>query len=217
VVNVREFHRAFDNGLAWRLRLDGVELEQSGTMRTPGVPLTIRKIWRDYAAPIQHAARVFGVPVEYLLATIATESIVRDGLRDPRQIREEPGFRSDTDTPHKISVGLCHILIETATRTMRVQVSRGWLSVPANNILCAAWVIRDGADVHGFDGPRVAAAYNAGTVAETNKNRWRMRSTNDHLDRFCRFLGDAVAVVRDAGGCQRDWVWFLAMQNAGLL
>lgn len=217
IVTVREFHSAFDGGLRWRLQMDGVELEHVGTLRTSGEPLTIRKLWRDYGAPIQYAARQFGVPVELLLATIATESVTVHGLRDPKQVREEPGYRSDEATPHKVSVGLCHLLIETARGVLRYPVGRAWLGVPANNIWCAAAVIRDAADVHGFDVPRVAATFNAGTVAESVKNRWRMRSTGDHLDRFCAWYGDAVAVVRASGGCVRDHDWLLAAYDQGVL
>lgn len=216
-MNPRDYHSAFDGGARWRLTMDGVELEHVGTLRTAGEPLTVRKIWRDYTAPIQYAARQFGVPVELLLATIATESIVRQGARDPKQVREEPGYRSDESTPHKISVGLGHILIDTARRVLRYPVARAWLGVPSNNIWTIAAVIRDAADVHGFDAPKVAAAYNAGTVAESIKNRWKMRSTNDHLDRFGAWLGDAVAVVRDGGSCSRDWQWMLTAHASGVL
>lgn len=214
---MREFHAAFDGGCRWRITSDGVELEHVGILQTPGEPLTIRKLWRDYGAPIQYAAQQFGVPVEVLLATIATESAVVNGVRDPKQVREEPGYRSDEATPHRISVGLCHILIDTARRVLRYPVGRAWLAVPANNIWCAAAVIRDSADVHGFDVPKVAATYNAGTVAESMKNRWRMRTTNDHLDRFTAWTGDAVAVVRASGGCARDFGWYLTAFTSGVL
>lgn len=223
---MREWHNRFD-GIKWRICADGVQIEgQPAVERTSGEPQTVRKIWRDHGAAIQYAARQFGVPIEVLLATIATESIVRDGLRDPKQVREEPGFRSDHETPHKISVGLCHILIETARHVLHYPaVSRGWLSVPHNNIWTAAAIIRDDADVHGFDPPCIAAAYNAGSVAPTQKNRWHLRSwadndptTPDHVDRFVMWLGDAIAAMREAGRpSTRDFGWMLASYEQGLL
>lgn len=217
MTELRNFHEAFPGGVRWRITQDGVELEHVGTLRTSGEPLTVRKIWRDYGAPIQYAARQFGVPVEVLIATIATESIVVNGVRDPKQAREEPGYKSDEATPHRISVGLCHILIDTARRVLRYPVGRAWLAVPANNIWTAAAVIRDAADLHGFDPILTAATYNSGTLAESIKNRWRLRSTSDHLDRFGAWTGDAVAVVRESGGCSRDFGWLLSAHASGVL
>lgn len=212
-----EYHNAYDGGLKWRLTSEGVQTEANGILRTPGEPLTIRKIWRDYAATIQDAAETFGVPVEALLATIATESVVRDGIRDPKQVRIESHYKSDELTPDRVSVGLCHLLIGTASRLVGLPVSRGWLGIPRNNIWCAALYIRKTAGMHGFDGPKIGAVYNAGTVAVSDKNRWRMRSTNNHLDRWCSFYGDAVAVIRDAGGCVRDHGWMITAHLHGVL
>jgi hypothetical protein len=37
---------------------------------------------------------------------------------------------------------------------------------------------------HRRDPPKIAAAYNAGSIRKSFKNRWRMVSTGNHIDRF---------------------------------
>ena len=212
-----EWHTMFE-GQPWRVASDGVELRHIGTMRTPGEPLTIRALWRQYRAEIQQWAHRYGVSVELLLATIATESIPINGIRDPKQVRLEPGFRSDDTTPHKVSVGLTHVLIETARRALGYHpLPRAWLQVPTNNLHAAAAIMRMDADRHGFDPIKVAACFNAGSLQDTSKNPWHLLVTGDHLDRFGRWFGDAVQVVRDSGGCARDHGWLLHAHVTGTL
>lgn len=212
-----EWHNVFE-GQAWRVSIDGIELQQVGTLRTGGDPLTMRGLWRQYRAEIQQWSQRYGVSVELLLATIATESAVKNGQRDPKQIRIEPHYQSDETTPHRISVGLTHCTIETAKRALGYHpLSREWLQVPTNNIHAAASIIRMDADRHGFDPIKVAACYNAGSLRESKKNRWHLVVTHDHLDRFGRWFGDAVHVIREGGGCARDHVWMLHAHVTGTL
>jgi hypothetical protein len=39
---------------------------------------------------------------------------------------------------------------------------------------------------HHRDPPKIAAAYNAGSLRKTSSNRWHMVSTGNHIDRFVR-------------------------------
>ncbi len=53
-----------------------------------------------------------------------------------------------------------------------------------------------------YQPPLVAAAYNAGGLhppREGDDNPWRLRSTGDHISRFCQFFGDACAVAAEEG------------------
>ena len=212
-----EYHRQFDGSIRWRLRSDGIDVEQQGLQRTPGEPLTARQIWRDHRIPIQTWAARYGVAVELLIATCATESIPIHGQRDPNQVREEPGYRSDEATPGLVSVGLCHVTIREARDVLGYPIGRAWLKVPFNNFHAAAASIRAHAGVHGFDPVLVAAKYNAGRLEETGRNRWRLVTTQNHLDRFSNWLGDAIEVVRSGGGCERDFGWMIKAAIAEVL
>ncbi len=58
-----------------------------------------------------------------------------------------------------------------------------------------------------YQPPLVAAAYNAGGLhpsREGDDNPWRLRSTGDHVSRFCRFFGDACAVAAEDGWGRAD-------------
>jgi hypothetical protein len=195
-MELQEFHRAFDGGVRWRLVEAGVEIEGSGIERTAGAPLTVTRIWESWSREINATARDRRVPCALIIATIATES---GGKADA--VRLEPGYKSDEATPHKVSPGLMQTLISTARDAMRLSCDRGWLLEPRNSIEAGTAYIARHARITQLDPPLVAAAYNAGRIAEqtSEQNRWRMRQypigTAKHCDRFVRFFNDAVAML----------------------
>ncbi|MGC4064848.1 MAG: transglycosylase SLT domain-containing protein [Polyangiaceae bacterium] len=142
-------------------------------------------------------ARQTRLACHLIVATIATESA---GKAD--SVRLEPGYKSDEETPHRVSVGLTQTLISTARETMQMSFGRDWLLEPHNAILAGASYIAKQARMTGLDPPLVAAAYNAGKLYHQTgrENRWKLRQfpigTGHHCDRFVRFLNDAVAVLR---------------------
>jgi hypothetical protein len=216
VTSLREWHRFAEGGLRWRLTTDGVELEPGFHPRTQGEPITIKRIWAKFGEDIQHWALMFGLPMELLLATVATES--RADL-DPAQDRKEPGYVSDEATTNRVSVGLCHPLISTARAVTGFAVGRAWLGVPRNNLMVAALVLRSDVLATRLDVPLCFAKYNAGALVESPKNPFRLRVTGDHISRALAFFNDAVAVLREKSphGCARDMGWLLEMQEGGLL
>jgi hypothetical protein len=187
---------AFEDGVRWRLTASGVEVEGSGVERSSGRPVTVTRIWSDHGDAVTTAARRYRVPVELIVATIATESAGRADA-----VRLEPGYSSDEATPGKVSIGLTQTLLSTARDTMRQSFGRDWLLVPGNAVVAGTSYIAEQSRLTNLDPPLVAAAYNAGRLAYQNgaRNRWKLRQypigTGDHVDRFVRFVNDAVAVL----------------------
>ena len=133
------------------------------------------------------------------MATIATES-----SGNPEAIRKEPEYQSDELTPQKISVGLMQTLISTARDTLRdTTVDRNWLLQPSNSIKAGTCYIAQQKSVTVYDPPKVACAYNAGTIYQNTgvNNRWKMRQypigTGEHCDRFVKWFNDAVVVLAE--------------------
>lgn len=215
--NLREFHRYGDKGtVRWRIDSMGLEIEGEGYQRTAGKPLTMQKIWHEWAEPIQHWAFAFGLPVELLMMTCATEGGMH--LDNPKQDRKEPGYVSDEATPDRVSIGLNHILLSTAREvTGWAGMPRRWLEQPANNFMVAALVIRLGARVTRLDPVLVSARYNAGSLRPSPRNRWGLFVHGTHLDRAAKWVGDAVAFTADKGDVERGWRWFLESINSGTL
>ncbi len=191
------FHRAFDSGVRWRLTRAGIEIEGYGVERTQGEPKTITKIWEDFGESINCWAIHFNVPCVLIIATIATET-----SGNANAIRKEPGYKSDNETPGQISPGLMQTLISTARDTLGDNnIDRNWLLVPGNSIKAGTSYIRGQRSTTLLDPPKVACAYNAGSLQENTgtNNRWKMKQypigTSEHCDRYVKWFNDAVAVL----------------------
>jgi len=194
-------------GQRWRLTPAGVELEGAGLMRTKGQPRSMRWYWASWAPHFLAAAEATGVPIPLLMMTVATENggcRLEDGEPHVIAVRREPGYVDDAKTPHRISVGPCHLLISTGRSAMGdPSIDRAWLLERGNNILAAARYIASQRAATGFDPILVAAAYNAGSLREAKPgskyfNRWRLVSYGNHLDRAGAWYGDACAVLAEA-------------------
>jgi hypothetical protein len=191
-----EFHK-FANSIEWKLTKEGLFIKGSGIERTKGRPLTIMKIWTNFSKFINEFADKYAVPAELIIATIATESGGKVNA-----IRKERNYISDEATPHRISVGLMQTLISTASDVMGFEVDRAWLLVPENSIHAGTKVIKNQERITLFDPPKVAAAYNAGSIYydASKKNRWKMRQfplgTSKHVDKFIRFFNDFIFLCK---------------------
>lgn len=187
-------HGHFKDGVRWALVAGGVSVEGAAPERTPGEPATLRRIWKAFGEDCARAAKTYGVPVELIVATIATESDGRPNARRP-----EPKLGTE-------SVGLMQTLVTTA----REALGRGGLR--ADDLLDprvsveagTAYIAQQRGSTH-FDPPLVAAAYNAGSLRPDggSKNRWKLRchpiGTGAHIDRFLSWFGDAMHVCRTDG------------------
>lgn len=143
-----------------------------------------------------------------IVATIATESaggdLNRDHVRCAR--REEPGYVSDVETPHKVSIGPMQLLISTAREALHDErLTAVDLMDAGRNIRAGTSYIAQEARITKLGPPLVAAAYNAGGLYTEDMpgNRWRLRcfpvGTGAYINRFvlwfndCMRLPDAVA------------------------
>lgn len=184
----------YRDSIRWCLTDRGLVIGGAEPEASPGELKTVRRIWQNYGVEIENWADKFGVPCELIVATICTES-----SGDARALRTEPGYQGDDRTPQKISVGLMQTLISTARDTLGdAAIDRSWLLVPGNAIRAGTAYIASQFKVTDFDPPKVACAYNAGSVYydASPKNRWKMRQypigTSEHADRFVKWFNDCV-------------------------
>ena len=198
---LREPHRFHESGCRWALTPQGLSIDGNPPQGSAGEPQTVRRIWREYGQSIKLWCTSAGVPVELVIATICTES---SGRADAERL--EPGYSSDHETPHRISLGLMQTLISTARETLEMpEVDRAWLLNPANSIRAGTAYIAKQARVTGFDPPKVACAYNSGGIylQTGTDNRWKMRQfpigKGDHADRFVVWFNDCFRMFAAAG------------------
>ena len=95
-------HKMFDEGVSWVLTPQGVSIDGAPASGTPGNPDTVHSIWDRFGADCSAWAKHYGVPVELIVATIATES-----GGNPSARRSEPAIGDE-------SVGLMQTLVKTA-------------------------------------------------------------------------------------------------------
>ena len=182
----------FRDSARWHLTPQGL-IVNSGTPETSGgQPQTVRQVWQRFNQPIQEWAASFGVPVELIIATICTET-----RGDPTAVREEPGYISDQATPNKVSPGLMQTLIASAREVLSdPSITRLWLLEPSNAIRAGTAYIASQWKVTHLDPPKVACAYNAGSLYHnpSPRNRWKMRQfpigSAEHADRFVQWFND---------------------------
>ena len=179
--------------VAWRLAPDGLRIEDAAPEVTEGRPLTVRRVWDAFGASISRWCDAFDVPVELILATICTET-----RGNPEALRIEPGYVSDDATPHRVSPGIMQTLISTAREALDDQrIDRDWLLDADNSIQAGTAYISLQRRKTDLDPPKVACAYNAGSVIRNDSpnNRWKMRQfpigTSHHADRFVAWFNDA--------------------------
>ena len=182
-------------GQRWRLTPRGVVLEgDKDPLRTVGQPVTVRRIWKDFGPMISTACATHGVPLELVVATIATES---RGVAKAKLV--EPDAQA--------SLGLMQLLTGTAETVAGRPVSADELYDPATNIDLGTRYIAWQRRTTDYQPPLVAAAYNAGSLHKArpqDDNAFNLRSTGDHIHRFCQYFGDACAVASEDGWSQTN-------------
>ncbi len=182
-------HRHFPDSASWALTPAGIAIDGARAEGTAGTPSTVTKIWDTFGPLCAASAKKYGVPVELIVATIATESSGNPSARRPEtQIGDE-------------SVGLMQTLVKTARfATGRTSLQGDDLLDPALSIDAGtAYIASQRGQTH-FDPPRVAAAYNAGSLKrdDADANRWKLhcfpRGTGQHIDKFVAWFNDAMRV-----------------------
>lgn len=187
-----------NGSVRWRLCENGVEIEGDGKVKTTaGKPTTVAGIWEKFESHIIAAATNYQVPVELIIATIATESGGR-----PNAERHEPGFLSYELTPHRASIGLMQTLISTARSSFDASIKADDLRNPYTSIMAGTSYIEIQKSQTHLDPPKVACAYNAGGIYKQDgaANRWKMRQypigTGKHADRFVLWFNDCFKFFR---------------------
>lgn len=188
-------HRYVEDGVSWALTLQGISVEGALPSGTAGEPTTVRNIWTRYGELCSQYAKRYGVPVELIVATIAAES---GGDQNAR--RAEPQINDE-------SVGLMQTLVKTARGALGQRdilaehLLKPELSIEAGT----AYIAQQRGTTH-FDPPKVAAAYNAGSLRRDrgDANRWKLlcypTGTGRHVDRFVAFFADCMRV-----SAEMDW------------
>lgn len=181
-------HYFASSGASWKLTSKGISIEDAAPNGTMGDPSTVKSIWSHYGDLCSQYAKQYGVPVELIVATIAVES------------RGNPNARRTEAKINDESVGLMQTLVRTARGAL------GQKDIVGDNLLRPELSIRAGtayiASQRGtthFDPPKVAAAYNAGSIRldRGDANRWKMlcypTGTGRHIDTFIEFFNDCMA------------------------
>lgn len=198
----------------WRLAEDGVRIADAAPETTGGRPVTVGRVWNAFGDSVSRWGAHYQVPIELIVATACTET-----GGNPEKIRIEPGFVSDEETPHRVSPGLMQTLISTARNTLRGQVDepidRAWLLVADNSIRAGTSYIGNQRRKTAHDPPKVACAYNAGSIVRNDgpENRWKMRQfpigTSEHADRFVRWFNDCMRFIDERDDPPDNSFWRL--------
>lgn len=189
--------QAYRRSVRWRMTADGIvtcrgpiRLKRREQYRVEMVP----KAWRRYGGLIRAAAKKYKVPAELFVAVIVNES----GL-DPKSFQKYSGYISDRRTPDRISVGLGAVLISTARYMLKDKsIDRRWLQKPENAIRMIGVYLDRQYRLTGFDPPKVAAAYNAGSLYPENSrpNRWKLRNypvgDSKYIDHFVAVFDETM-------------------------
>jgi hypothetical protein len=199
---ILDWHQHYEDGPTWRISREGmiVGIHRPGITiknipRSKGEPQTVRRIMADHGKIVKLWAEEYGVPLDIIVACIATETGGAPAAR-----RQEPGWITDKLTPHRVSTGLMQTLISTAQRMVPdAVVTSKWLENPYNSIKAGVAYIKHQSKKTKFDPPLVASAYNAGGLYRQNgeKNDWKLRNypigTSKHVDRFVEFFNDSFS------------------------
>lgn len=207
-----------NGGQRWRETPEGfVEIEDEGVPRTVGEPMTAHTILVDFESDIFDACEEFDVDPALVVALIWKESRKGEGNhRDTVSLRFERTpdskgryYISDTKTPDKISAGLMQTLLSTAQRMnkkyelfesvtgKRDTIDRGDLFIPRRSIYLGVAYLATLQDKYGDDPVLLQAAYNAGGVYSSTKNRWNLRTFGtNRTEKFIEYYNDTVEVLR---------------------
>jgi hypothetical protein len=182
----------FQDSVTWALTPTGLSIAGAAPLGSGGRVVTMRRIWITFGGSIVGWSQAQSVPAELIMACIATET---SGRADA--VREEPGYVDDDTTPNKVSPGLMQTLISTARSALDdAAIDRAWLLQPDNSIRAGTAYIAGQSGATAFDPPKVACAYNAGSLRHDSSlgNRWKMRQyplgSSAHADRFVQWFNN---------------------------
>ncbi len=165
----RALHNIF-GGVSWRVLNQRVRV--GGTASTGSVA-AVRTCMSRYGASIRKWADYYKVSRASVVATALTESNCTN-----------PAGSSDglSSGPMQVTASTCSALmgLSRATCRSRMHTSPGFSFQVGAKYMGSSYQRNQ----HHRDPPKIAAAYNAGSLRRTSSNRWHMVSTGNHINRF---------------------------------
>jgi hypothetical protein len=165
----RRWHRVF-HGRYWRVENNRVYI---GTGSPTGSTSAVSHCMQRYGHSIRRWADHFHMSRASVVATALTESNCTN-----------PGGSSDglSSGPMQVTGSTCGALMGMRSGACRSRMhSDPDFSFQVGVKYMASSYQRH---QHDHDPPRIAAAYNAGSIRASSANRWHMLSTGNHIDRF---------------------------------
>jgi len=169
----RDWHNVYD-GCSWKVRDDGlVAVRRDSDTEIPRDDARAKRILKRWGDRVSWVCdRLYLRDKALLLATVAVES---DG--DPDAFRCERRCNP--------SIGLAQVSYRTARWLGFKGSVRQLFDVETNLEYAAKYILWQSGFKYTFgDPPKVAAAYNAGGLYRSDKNRWHLRSTGSYIDDF---------------------------------
>lgn len=205
-LSLSAWHHYKPGTISWRLTTKGIEVKGQGILLNSKYTAQAKKIWNTFRAEILAVSKKQHVPIPVIIATISTES-----SGNPQAYRYEPAFytryiqnkaawKSNPyyDSPKRISAsyGLMQILYTTAY-SVGFRGKPEDLYDPEQNLEVGCAYIASTYQVqqHGWDPPKIACAYNAGSIRPTTENAWGLYCHAGHLDRWVPSYNGAIEVV----------------------
>jgi hypothetical protein len=167
----RGFHRKF-GGIAWAVKNQRVKLK-TGTPH--GSVAAVKQCMNRFGKSIRRWADHYKISRGSVVATALTESNCTN-----------PAGSSDglSSGPMQVTGSTCAAITGLSRNACRKRMHTN----PDFSFRVGAKYIGSSfqRNQHRRDPPKIAAAYNAGSLQKTFSNRWHMVSTGNHIDRFVR-------------------------------
>ena len=204
------WHNYQDGKIWWRVTAQGIEIKGQGVTKDAKFTKKAGEIWQAHQSALSTAAKKHGVPIPAIIATISTESSGNakayryEPLFYTRYIKNQAQWKNNPyyNAPRRIaaSYGLVQIMYTTAY-AVGFRGAPEDLYDPAISIDVGAAYIASSFQVknHHWDPPKIACAYNAGSVRPTTKNDWGIHHHPGHLDRWVPSFNGAVDVIGSSG------------------
>jgi hypothetical protein len=167
----RPFHNIF-SGIRWKVLNQRVRLT---TGIPKGDPAAVKACMNRFGPSIRKWADHFSMSRASVVATALTESNCTN-----------PAGSSDglSSGPMQVTASTCSAItgLSRATCRSRMHTNPDFSFQVGVKYMASSFQRSQ----HHRDPPKIAAAYNAGSLRKTSSNRWHMVSTGNHIDRFVR-------------------------------
>ncbi|PID56443.1 hypothetical protein CSB45_11360 [candidate division KSB3 bacterium] len=205
---LKVWHNYGSGTIWWRNSDNGIEVKGQGLVESAKYAEQAADIWQKYQTAIITASEKYSVAIPVIIATVVTESsgdakaYRHEAAFYRRYIKKNAFWKNNPyyKAPRRISssYGLMQIMYTTAY-AVGFRGTPEDLYDPAVNIDAGAAYMASAFQVrqHGWDPPKIACAYNAGSVRPTAQNRWGMYYHPGHLDRWIPSYNAALKILKE--------------------